>query len=712
MKYQYWVFIICFCCYCYVQPSGQVHKNAIPLSFTENLPEIKYYEVMPSVDSPLCVNNYSSSNSYAKQLRFACPIIINLNPDNSGQWEETPGGHVWRIGIQSQNAHSLYLTLRYFLLPGTNMFVYKPGYQELRGAYTYRNNNSARKLSISPVPGDRLIVELNAPLSQHSFGELEITKVYHDFRNVFKITSQQNHKSSIINNCNEDINCANGQFWQTEKRAVCKIISNGLMGTGTLLGNTSGSNTPYILTAYHLVNSPENATAAIFLFNYETKGCQEELTTKFQSLSGATIISTTDHQLDFTLMKPYEKPPPIYQPYYAGWDATNYTTGTHVSIHHPFGNYKQIAIEYHPLISEDIGKGFDSNSTWKVSHWELGTTELGSSGAPLFNEEHRLVGTLTGGRSTCGYPRDDYFTKFGVCWDTYSDSSNQLKYWLDSAQTGQLISDGYDPYGFNSEFCDTAWNFFSYDRIGISNAELQWGWISGHSSAGYTRFAERFEPAGILQINGVYLNVAKAVYKNPLAYIELKVWSGGSFPENEIYSQLLFLKDLQSNKVNYVPFDTVFKIREPFFVGYNIIYNTVSDTFALYHTLDRGPTSPSSMFLYRNNWYHSESQEALKIYASLGIGISECYGKSRKPFPVVLNIYPNPCTNFISFDMPGRINVHEVKCYDNNGRLMHVDFKQTENGNRLYFNLETGIYFLKIITTGGKPYIGRFVVIK
>ncbi len=711
MKYHYWIFILCFCCFCYLQSSGQVHKNALPLSYTENLPEIAYYEVLPSVDSPLCVNGYSSSDSYTKHLQFACPVKVNFNPEHSGQWEETPGGHVWRIGIQSQNAHSLYLTFRYFLLPGTNMFVYKPGYRQLQGAFTDRNNNPARILSTAPVPGDRLIVELNAPCSQHSFGEIEITKVYHDFRNVFKMASQQNRKSSAIRNCNEDINCTNGRFWQTEKRAVCKIIVNGLMGTGTLLGNTSGSKTPYILTAHHLINSAENAAAALFLFNYETTGCQEGLTTIIQSLSGATLISTTDHQLDFSLMKLYEQPPSIYQPYYAGWDATNYTASPSVCIHHPFGNYKQVAIEYHPLISEDIGKGFDPNSTWKISHWELGTTELGSSGAPLFNEKHRLVGTLTGGRSTCGYPRDDYFTKFGICWDTYADPSSQLKYWLDAAQTGQLISDGYDPYGFNSEFCDTAWNFFAYDRIGLSNDGLQWGWISGHSSAGYTQFAERFEPAGILQTNGVYLHVAKAFYNNPLACIELKVWSGGSFPENEMYSQLLFLKDFRQDKVNYVPFDTVLTMSEPFFAGYKIFYNAVPDTFALYHALDRGLTSPSSMFLYKNNWIHAESQDALRIYTSLGIGIAACYGKSREPFPAVLNIYPNPCKNFISFDLPGSINVHEVKCYDNNGRLMHVDFKQTEDGNRLYFNLEAGIYFLKIIT-GGKPYIGRFVVIK
>jgi hypothetical protein len=341
----------------------------------------------------------------------------------------------------------------------------------------------------------------------------------------------------------------------------------------------------------------------------------------------------------------------------------------------------------------------------------LGTTEPGSSGAPLFNEQHRIVGTLTGGRSNCSYPRDDSFTKFGVSWDTYPDSSNQLKYWLDSAQTGQLVLDGYDPYGFNAEYCDTGWNFSNHDRLEISDAGLDWGWVSGHSSAGYTQFAERYESPGILQIAGVYLNVAKAYSSNPLANIELKVWEGNQYPEKECYSELLFIKDLQPNKINYIAFDSVLIKSGPFFVGYKINYNTVSDTFAVYHAQDRGYTRTSSMFIYNEGWYQAKDQGALGINTSLGLGISECYGKSRYPSTNVLNVYPNPCTNSVTLDMPNGIPIYEVKCFDNNGRLMPVILRQAEDSNILYFNLNAGIYHFKIMTAE-KLFVARFIVLE
>lgn len=708
MKFKYLVIFIClyYCSLC--QTSGQVQENAIPFSVMENLPVITNFEDLSSIDSSNCKKIAESSKGFTNQLRFAFPILTDLDPNNSGQWDETPSGSVWRLGIRSENAFSLYIHMRYVLAPGAKLFVYGPEYHDLHGAFTSTNNNPAGALSIAPVQGNKLIVELNLPTFLHSFGEIKILKVYHDYLNIFN-RSIPGMKSS--RDCDEDINCTNGRYWQTEKRSVCKIISSGGMGTGTLIGNISGSNTPYILSANHLISSADIAAEAIFLFNYETTGCLESMATSGQSLSGATLVSTTDHRIDFTLMELYEKPPPSYQPWFAGWDARNIISQKGTCIHHPFGNPKQIAIEYHPIGSEDIGKGFDANSTWKIFHWELGTTESGSSGAPLFNESHRIIGTLTGGRSTCGYPRDDYFTKFGFSWDAYPEPSNQLKYWLDPAQTGQLVLDGYDPYGFNSEFCDTAWNFFTYDKLELSNEGLTWGWISGHSSAGYTQFAERFESPGGVQITGVYLNVAKAYASNPLANIELKVWEGIQYPEKECYSELLFIKDLIPKKINFVAFDSVLRKSGSFYVGYKINYNAVSDTFALYHAMDRGYTKESSMYIYNEDWYQANEPGALGITTSLGLGLSECYGKSHMPETNVLNVYPNPCSNSVTLDMPGGIPVNEVKCFDINGRFMPVTLRQTEEDSKLYFNLGTGIYFLKIITAE-KFFVSKFIVLE
>ena len=102
---------------------------------------------------------------------------------------------------------------------------------------------------------------------------------------------------------------------------------------------------------------------------------------------------------------------------------------------------------------------------------------------------------------------------------------------------------------------------------------------------------------------------------------------------------------------------------------------------------------------------------AFGIATSLGIGISECYGKSREPTTNVLNVYPNPCLNSATLDMPGRIPIHEVKCFDINGRLISVSIKQTDVDNKLYFNLRSGIYYLKI-NTAEKSFILRFIVLE
>ena len=710
MKYKHLViaFCLCFCWLSYLY--GQVHENTIPLSVKENLPAVTYFVDMPAFDSSFLKNKTGSEQKLLKQLQFAHPFYIDLDPDNSGEWTETNSGRVWRLGIRSVNAFSLYLTLQYFLSPGVKMFVYGPGYNDFHGAFTSRNNNSAEILSIAPVQGDKIIIELNVPDYRQFFGKIKVTRVYHDYYGIYN--DQDVHGLKSLKICDEDINCSNGRYWQTEKRSVCRIISNGGMGTGTLIGNTSGNSTPYVLFAYHVISSAEVAAEAIFLFNHETTGCHEDLQNTVQSLSGATLLATTDHHVDFTLMRLSEKPPPSYMPYYAGWDARDIISRKGVCIHHPYGIPKQIAIEYHPIISEDIGEGFDQNSTWKVSHWELGTTESGSSGAPLFNEQHRIIGTLTGGRATCGYPYDDYFTKFSVSWETFPDSSNQLKCWLDSSQTGQLVLNGYDPYGFNTEYCDTAWNFTVDDKLGLSNDGLIWGWISGHNSEGYTQFAERFESQGVIQLNGIYLNVARAYSSNPLSYIELKVWEGTQFPEKELYTEMLFIRDMQPDKVNYVVFDSVLMRTGTFFVGYKINYNSVSDTFAVYHALDRGYTKSSSMYIYNNNqWYQSKDPVTYGMNISLGLGISECYGKSSTPSNNVLNVYPNPCTNSVTIDIPGGMPVYEIKCYDINGCIMPVILRQNEDGNMLYFSLRSGIYFVKIITAE-KSFVTRLIVLK
>jgi hypothetical protein len=76
-------------------------------------------------------------------------------------------------------------------------------------------------------------------------------------------------------------------------------------------------------------------------------------------------------------------------------------------------------------------------------------TEGGSSGSPLFNNDGRIIGTLTGGYSACdssgvvGPNKPDYFGKFSYHWESNGTADTcQLKPWLDPDNTGITFMDG------------------------------------------------------------------------------------------------------------------------------------------------------------------------------------------------------------------------------------------------------------------------------
>ncbi|NBW59693.1 MAG: hypothetical protein EBR41_03885, partial [Crocinitomicaceae bacterium] len=105
-----------------------------------------------------------------------------------------------------------------------------------------------------------------------------------------------------------------------------------------------------------------------------------------------------------------------------------------------------ISFENNSLISTTFG-GSPANSHWGVLSWELGVTEPGSSGSPLFNQNRRIIGQLHGGASACGASvLSDEYGKVSVSWNPAgSTSSGQLKYWLDPNNSNASFVDGYDP---------------------------------------------------------------------------------------------------------------------------------------------------------------------------------------------------------------------------------------------------------------------------
>lgn len=386
----------------------------------------------------------SSLSSRLKTMAFALPMDTLLSPARQGTWEILPdGSRLWRLALVSPDALSLNLLFsRFKLPPGAEVYIYTPDYQYIRGAFTSANHLKTGVLATAPLPGDRLVVELNIQANPDFEPELEISRISHDFKGIFGLTA-----ANTSGECNVDINCPAGADWQTEKKAVVKFIRGGVwLCTGSLINNVRNNGRPLLLSANHTIGSESQAQQTVFFFRYERPNCGSGDGTLQYTLSGSTLLATTS-KVDFSLVELSSAPPPEYEPFYAGWDRRIFTfLDTVTCIHHPQGSAKKISKSFHRVVTADFGGGYDTNTHWKISAWDLGTTEPGSSGSPLFNIDHRIVGDLTGGDASCSYNFNDYFQKFSVSWDKYPDSSSQLKYWLDPEETGVFVLNGFDPY--------------------------------------------------------------------------------------------------------------------------------------------------------------------------------------------------------------------------------------------------------------------------
>lgn len=156
--------------------------------------------------------------------------------------------------------------------------------------------------------------------------------------------------------------------------------------------------------------------------------------------------------LDFTLVKLSVSPPDNFMPYYAGWNRSESPAEQTTAIHHPQGDVKKISRDFDPPQTgyhvPNYYHEYVLYSHWRILRWDLATTEAGSSGCPLFDENKRVVGLLTGGEANCVSSINDYFTKFDYSWDYYQKSYKNLKTWLDPLNSGVITVDGLDYNAF------------------------------------------------------------------------------------------------------------------------------------------------------------------------------------------------------------------------------------------------------------------------
>ena len=147
---------------------------------------------------------------------------------------------------------------------------------------------------------------------------------------------------------------------------------------------------------------------------------------------------------DVALVEMYSDIPDSWDVSFAGWDRSDTPPLFEVGIHHPNGDIMKVCRDN----SGAEKRNSDGVSLWLIGGvsegtgggWELGTTESGSSGSPLFDQNGRIIGQLFGGNAFCDGTNNngdyDVYGRFGPAWDSGTSSEENLAFWLDPNTTG------------------------------------------------------------------------------------------------------------------------------------------------------------------------------------------------------------------------------------------------------------------------------------
>ncbi len=393
-------------------------------------------------------------NSYVSDIKVSNGITTK------GVWQDLENGYSeWSINIQADNATSLDFGFKDFYLPPTaELTVINADQTVVKGPYTGSVNKKHGYFWPGTVPGDHAKVNVKVSNKYKPYLKLNLFNIPRGF---YKFWEQPIVTKSL--ECNIDVNCSEGDDWQSQSNSVAHYSFNtptgGFVCTGQLINNTLQDGTPYFLTANHCGhedanNLEENQAIAASMniwWNYQSLSCRAPGSTQSgiqislsgfnDTQSGATYISNNAAS-DFALVRLNENPLPNYGTEFTGWDRRDIAPNFAFSIHHPLGHAKRIAIENNPLsITSPLGI---SNTHLRVNEWDQGLTEQGSSGGGLWNADGLLIGQLHFGNlaETCADPVSDSYGRFNTSWEQGNTPQSRLKDWLDPNNTGQQTLQG------------------------------------------------------------------------------------------------------------------------------------------------------------------------------------------------------------------------------------------------------------------------------
>lgn len=383
----------------------------------------------------------SSGFRYGVQRFLEADVLVR------GRWDALPsGGFICRLVLRSPGAAMLSVQFdRWELNDGDAVFLYDAARSTYLGAFDASNRAADGSMATAVVPGDEVVIEYRVQGHHRNHAELRVASITHGLFDIFRFAQEQQDTRDYDPGyqsapCHTNIICPEAAAWQLEKRSVVMFLRpDGNGCTGKLLNNTQSPRKPYVHFANHCF-IPSTLNQYVFYFNYESPACIGTVGPTNQTITGATLRANY-YFTDFVIAELSSAPPAGYNAYYAGWDRSGAVPQSTALIQHPMYDVKKFAYNDDPCTSFTDAIGVQC---WR-QNWELGLMQAVASGAPLFDQNHRVVGHAYDGAQVCStatsIPTD--CAKFSAAWDGAS-AAVRMRDWLNPANNLTVL-DGFDP---------------------------------------------------------------------------------------------------------------------------------------------------------------------------------------------------------------------------------------------------------------------------